>query len=140
MKPIPNSIAAQAGELTEWRQDFHRHPELRFDEHRTSAKVAERLERFGLAPLPPYIRRGEPSPRQEALDRQAYQTCYASVPGAIAAPTAGLHFSPRVLAALRTRGIEMVEITLHVGAGTFSPVKTDNPELHQMHREWYGLE
>ena len=104
------------------------------------ATVAERLERFGLAPLPPYIHRREHSPRQEALDRQAYQTCYARVPGAIAAPTAGLHFSPRVLTEVRARGIEVAEVTLHVGAGTFSPVKTENPELHEMHREWYGLD
>ncbi|MDH5750870.1 MAG: tRNA preQ1(34) S-adenosylmethionine ribosyltransferase-isomerase QueA [Deltaproteobacteria bacterium] len=100
----------------------------------------QRLEEHGLAPLPPYITRNvhdedyDPRP-----DKAAYQTCYASRRGAIAAPTAGLHFTERILEEIHQGGMEIVRLTLHVGAGTFSPVKTDDPALHQMHREWYEI-
>ncbi|MCZ6472820.1 MAG: tRNA preQ1(34) S-adenosylmethionine ribosyltransferase-isomerase QueA [SAR324 cluster bacterium] len=120
--------AVRRGEDGEWL--------LRFDNPET---VPERLERRGLAPLPPYIRRNEECATQDLLDRGAYQTCYASMPGAIAAPTAGLHFSPQVLDSLRHRAVELVELTLHVGQGTFAPVKTENVREHRLHREWYEL-
>ena len=85
------------------------------------------LERHGQTPLPPYIRRfGAPT----AEDRERYQTVYARPPGSIAAPTAGLHFTPGVLQALRLRGVEIFELTLHVGPGTFQPVKTETFEDH----------
>ena len=96
----------------------------------------------GQTPLPPYIRRGagagasEPDPR---ADRERYQTVYASAPGAVAAPTAGLHFTPELIQRLRRRGVEMVHLTLHVGAGTFLPVKCPNVRDHKMHSEWYEL-
>jgi S-adenosylmethionine:tRNA ribosyltransferase-isomerase len=109
---------------------------LRFEDAPT---VPARLARYGLAPLPPYIRRKGHAPELDERDKAAYQTCYATVPGAIAAPTAGLHFVPEVLAQVRARGIEIAELTLHVGVGTFTPVKTRNPELHKMHEEWYEL-
>lgn len=109
---------------------------FRFDE---PATLPGRLEQFGLAPLPPYIRRDPDLPGQDKADRDAYQTCYAAVPGAIAAPTAGLHFVPEVLQRIRGRGIEIAELTLHVGLGTFSPVKTQDVALHKMHGEWYEM-
>lgn len=85
------------------------------------------LERHGQTPLPPYIRRFA-APTAE--DRERYQTVYARPPGSIAAPTAGLHFTPGVLEALRLRGVEIFELTLHVGPGTFQPVKTETFEDH----------
>ena len=88
------------------------------------------LRQFGLAPLPPYIRKGVP----DAADTERYQTVYAAQPGSIAAPTAGLHFTPELLATLEAAGIRRAAVTLHVGLGTFAPVKTD-PAEHVMHAE-----
>ena len=95
------------------------------------------LDRIGRTPLPPYIRRADAS--QDIDDRRRYQTVYAAQPGAVAAPTAGLHFTDDVLAALDDRGIERVALTLHVGLGTFLPVKVDRLDDHDMHAEWYEL-
>lgn len=92
------------------------------------------LERCGTMPLPPYIRR-HPGDSRDALDRERYQTVFARCPGAIAAPTAGLHFTPEILAALGGRGVEQVGLTLHVGIGTFQPVRVDDIEQHRMHAE-----
>ncbi len=96
--------------------------------------VQEQIEKLGHVPLPPYIRRAD-----IPEDRAAYQTVYAKFPGAVAAPTAGLHFSGRVLARLRERGIEICEITLHVGPGTFRPIRTARIEDHRMDAEWYEI-
>jgi len=93
--------------------------------------LAAALEQHGAAPLPPYIRRAAPDPR----DREDYQTVYAERPGAVAAPTAGLHFTPGLLAALQGAGIGCAAVTLHVGAGTFLPVKVERIEEHRMHPE-----
>ncbi len=95
------------------------------------------IERLGQVPLPPYIRRAAPDPR----DREWYQTVFARPdrPGSAAAPTAGLHFTPRVLDALAGRGIERVAVTLHVGLGTFLPVRAERLEDHRMHGEWYQV-
>ncbi len=92
--------------------------------------LAARLERHGEIPLPPYIER-EP----QAQDAERYQTVYARSLGAVAAPTAGLHFAESVLAALERRGIESARLTLHVGAGTFQPVRAERIEEHEMHAE-----
>ncbi len=92
--------------------------------------VAELMEQHGHMPLPPYIHR-EDSPE----DRQRYQTVYAREPGAVAAPTAGLHFDEPLLAKLRDMGVEQAYVTLHVGAGTFQPVRADDIEDHHMHSE-----
>ncbi len=90
------------------------------------------LQRHGAMPLPPYIKRGGgPDPH----DRNDYQTVFAARPGAVAAPTAGLHFTPKLLASLDGRGIARVAVTLHVGAGTFLPVKSEDPRDHVMHGE-----
>ena len=103
---------------------------LRFD--RSGEALAEAIEREGRVPLPPYIRR-EPT----AADRERYQTILARVPGSAAAPTAGLHFTERLLGALAERGVERTAVTLHVGPGTFMPVRGDDPAAHRMHEERY---
>jgi S-adenosylmethionine:tRNA ribosyltransferase-isomerase len=95
--------------------------------------LAEALRKHGAMPLPPYIRKLRPIEGRDAAD---YQTVYASKDGAVAAPTAGLHFTPELLATLDARGIERLALTLHVGAGTFLPVKSENIALHRMHGEW----
>ena len=92
------------------------------------------LERAGSTPLPPYINH---SPVDD--DDERYQTVYARVPGAVAAPTAGLHFDGTLLAALAARGAELAYLTLHVGAGTFQPLRNENLAEHHMHGEWYSL-
>ena len=96
------------------------------------------LERTGEVPLPPYIKRTAGESRH-AKDRVAYQTIYARKDGAVAAPTAGLHFSDRVMASLKQKGIEIVSITLHVGYGTFLPVRVPDIRDHTMHAEWYHI-
>ncbi len=97
------------------------------------------LQRIGLTPLPPYIlsarkRAGEDV--SDDLDREWYQTAYARTAGSVAAPTAGLHFTPRLLEALQAQGVARAEVLLHVGTGTFKPVETDVLEEHPMHTEW----
>ncbi|GLU30721.1 tRNA preQ1(34) S-adenosylmethionine ribosyltransferase-isomerase QueA [Trinickia caryophylli] len=92
------------------------------------------IERHGRLPLPPYI---EHDP--DSTDEARYQTVFARNPGAVAAPTAGLHFDDAVLARLEARGIERATLTLHVGAGTFQPVRVENIAEHKMHSEWYQL-
>jgi S-adenosylmethionine:tRNA ribosyltransferase-isomerase len=109
---------------------------LQFDDPGT---LPERLERHGLAPLPPYIERERDGAAQHAQDRASYQTLYAQVEGALAAPTAGLHFTPAILAKLRERGFPLHQITLHVGIGTFSPVKVRDPAQHVMHSERFEI-
>jgi S-adenosylmethionine:tRNA ribosyltransferase-isomerase len=93
-----------------------------------------RVERIGHVPIPPYIDRED-----EAADRDRYQTVYARARGSVAAPTAGLHFTSEILQQIRTRGIEIAEITLHVGLGTFQPVRVEKVEDHKLHREWYEI-
>lgn len=102
--------------------------------------LPELLERYGTPPLPPYIKRRPGSDNQRRQeDMQRYQTVYAAQPGAVAAPTAGLHFTPELLDALSVAGVQKAELTLHVGPGTFKPVKTDRVEDHQMESERYCL-
>ncbi len=92
----------------------------------------ERLERAGSMPLPPYIKR--PAANE---DRERYQTVFARVKGAVAAPTAGLHMTAELLDSIRQRGVEVVPLTLHVGLGTFMPIRVEDPREHRMHRERY---
>ena len=92
------------------------------------------MERHGHVPLPPYITHSD-----SAEDAQRYQTVFAKNPGAVAAPTAALHFDEGVLTALDAMGVQRAHVTLHVGAGTFQPVKTENLAEHQMHSEWYQV-
>lgn len=104
---------------------------LRFEDTRT---VYEILEQTGRLPLPPYIERAA-----DDDDDSRYQTVYAKHQGAVAAPTAGLHFTDDLLAAVRAKGVETAEVTLHVGAGTFQPVRVDNIAEHKMHSEWFDV-
>lgn len=98
----------------------------------SSEDTWQTLERVGRVPLPPYIRGGQ----MVEEDRTRYQTVFAQVPGAVAAPTAGLHFTPALLDALQKRGVRILFVTLHVGLGTFVPIKTQQIEEHKMHEEW----
>ncbi|MBT8583641.1 tRNA preQ1(34) S-adenosylmethionine ribosyltransferase-isomerase QueA [Polynucleobacter paneuropaeus] len=106
----------------------------RFFEIEFPEAILDLLEKFGELPLPPYI---EHQPNQ--VDANRYQTVLAKNPGAVAAPTAGLHFDEAILTELRAMGIEHTSITLHVGAGTFSPVREEDLSLHKMHSEWYSI-
>ena len=101
-----------------------------------AADLLEALKRHGSMPLPPYIRGG----KAEAADAERYQTIYAREEGAVAAPTAGLHFTDRLMSALEARSIGTEFVTLHVGAGTFLPVKVDNTADHRMHAEWGSID
>jgi S-adenosylmethionine:tRNA ribosyltransferase-isomerase len=92
------------------------------------------IERYGQIPLPPYIRR-----TPVADDRERYQTVYATTSGSVAAPTAGLHFTPELLARLAEGGVRFARLVLHVGVGTFRPVEVEDPADHRMHREWYDV-
>jgi S-adenosylmethionine:tRNA ribosyltransferase-isomerase len=94
------------------------------------------LDRWAKTPIPPYIRWNSDD---EAHLREVYQTVYAKYRGAVAAPTAGLHFTPALLEKIRAKGIQIEEVTLHVGLGTFLPVKTEQIEDHYMHAEWFEL-
>ncbi|HUO51824.1 MAG TPA: tRNA preQ1(34) S-adenosylmethionine ribosyltransferase-isomerase QueA [Gemmatimonadaceae bacterium] len=100
-----------------------------------AAEGAERaIERHGHVPLPPYIARAD-----APADAERYQTVYAREAGSVAAPTAGLHFTAELLAALEARGVRRAEVLLHVGAGTFKPVEVEDPAAHEMHEEWYEV-
>ncbi len=92
------------------------------------------IAQHGHVPLPPYIARAD-----EGADTERYQTVYAREEGSVAAPTAGLHFTPELLATLAAQGVQRAEVLLHVGAGTFKPVEVDDPAAHEMHEEWYDV-
>jgi len=106
--------------------------DVAFDE--APDRILDRVERIGELPLPPYMRR-----EADETDRERYQTIYARVPGAVAAPTAGLHFTDEVFASLRERGVETARVTLHVGPGTFLPVRAEDVADHRMHAERYEV-
>jgi S-adenosylmethionine:tRNA ribosyltransferase-isomerase len=132
-KPCPGSVVVLPGGVTarvETRDDTG-HWTVSFS---PEAGFEDWLERTGSVPLPPYIRR----PAYDE-DRQRYQTVFARVKGAVAAPTAGLHFTSELLEELRGKGIDIVPLTLHVGLGTFLPVRIENPAEHRMHREYYSI-
>ncbi|MEO7042565.1 MAG: tRNA preQ1(34) S-adenosylmethionine ribosyltransferase-isomerase QueA [Gemmatimonadaceae bacterium] len=92
------------------------------------------IEQFGHVPLPPYITRADVAP-----DAERYQTVYARETGSAAAPTAGLHFTPEILQQLKTNGVDIADVLLHVGAGTFKPIDVEDPAEHEMHEEWYDI-
>jgi S-adenosylmethionine:tRNA ribosyltransferase-isomerase len=101
---------------------------------RSDLPVAEALDRFGRVPLPPYLRRVATDE-----DRERYQTVYARASGSVAAPTAGLHFTPGLLESLERSGVSIARLVLHVGVGTFRPVEVEDPDSHRMHSEWYSV-
>jgi S-adenosylmethionine:tRNA ribosyltransferase-isomerase len=117
-------------EVIEWRERGRR--VVRFDASRNFDEI---IDRIGRTPLPPYIKRDE----EDRLDAERYQTVFARERGAVAAPTAGLHFTPELLDALRVGGVEIAEITLHVGYGTFQPVRVDRVEDHRVEAEAYSI-
>lgn len=106
--------------------------DFRWDD--ASVTFADILEVFGELPIPPYLNR-----ETQESDKVTYQTVYSKIKGSVAAPTAGLHFTTRVLDALKDIGVELEELTLHVGAGTFKPVKSEEIEGHEMHTEWISV-
>ncbi|MEQ8603270.1 MAG: tRNA preQ1(34) S-adenosylmethionine ribosyltransferase-isomerase QueA [Marivibrio sp.] len=109
---------------------------VRLSFNASGAGLREALWRVGSMPLPPYIKRAAGA---DPADRDHYQTVFAREEGAVAAPTAGLHFTPALLQAIEARGVRRVEVTLHVGAGTFAAVKAENVADHKMHSEWARL-
>jgi len=131
--PIGERISFGEGELeacVEGRGEYG----LRILHFTSKNNFREALGRLGHIPLPPYIKRSD-----EPSDRERYQTVYAREGSAVAAPTAGLHFTPEILNRLRSRGIEIAEITLEVGLGTFEPIRTKRIEEHKIHREFYDI-
>lgn len=128
VKGQPVTLTATRGECqgtSHWVDFRWNNPEITF---------ADILEVFGELPIPPYLNRDT----QES-DKETYQTVYSKIKGSVAAPTAGLHFTPRVLEALKEKGIDLEELTLHVGAGTFKPVKSEEIEGHEMHTEYISV-
>jgi S-adenosylmethionine:tRNA ribosyltransferase-isomerase len=106
---------------------------------KTDANAETILEKIGFPPLPPYIKRGRDR-SQAAIDKLRYQTVYARHTGAVAAPTAGLHFTDELIEQLKQTGIHFAYITLHIGEGTFKPITTDNIEEHKMHQEQFSID
>ena len=128
VKGRPLTLTAERGECrgtSHWVDFRWDNPEVTF---------ADILEVFGELPIPPYLNR-----ETQESDKTTYQTVYSKIKGSVAAPTAGLHFTPRVLDALRTKGVDLEELTLHVGAGTFKPVKSEEIEGHEMHTEYISV-
>lgn len=125
-KPLTLTAEREACHGTSHWVDFRwNNPEITF---------ADILEVFGELPIPPYLNR-----ETQESDKETYQTVYSKIKGSVAAPTAGLHFTPRVLDALREKGVALEELTLHVGAGTFKPVKSEEIEGHEMHTEYISV-
>lgn len=128
VKGKPLTLTAERGAChgtSHWVDFRWNNPEITF---------ANILEVFGELPIPPYLNR-----ETQESDKETYQTVYSKIKGSVAAPTAGLHFTPRVLDALREKGVALEELTLHVGAGTFKPVKSEEIEGHEMHTEYISV-
>ncbi len=128
IKGQPLTLTAERGAChgtSHWVDFRWNNPEVTF---------ADILEVFGELPIPPYLNR-----ETQESDKETYQTVYSKIKGSVAAPTAGLHFTPRVLDALREKGVDLEELTLHVGAGTFKPVKSEEIEGHEMHTEYISV-
>jgi S-adenosylmethionine:tRNA ribosyltransferase-isomerase len=102
----------------------------------SNAELTKKIETIGKIPIPPYIRKGE----SDELDKKTYQTVFAKEAGSVAAPTAGLHFSTELLQDLKSQGHQLATVTLHVGAGTFAPVKSENILEHKMHEELFNID
>ncbi len=136
---IRNAKRVKQGDRIDFASGVSAHAELRHEDGSFTLNFAgdepveALLERAGRMPLPPYIASKRPT---DERDRSDYQTVFAEKDGAVAAPTAALHFTPELLEALDRRGVVSETLTLHVGAGTFLPVKADNTDDHQMHAEW----
>ncbi|MGM9759364.1 MAG: S-adenosylmethionine:tRNA ribosyltransferase-isomerase, partial [Parabacteroides sp.] len=128
---VQGKTVTLSAERRESHGDSHR---IEFSWDDESVTFADLLEAAGVLPIPPYLHR-----ETEQSDLQTYQTVYSKIKGSVAAPTAGLHFTPEVLAAIDQKGIQREEVTLHVGAGTFKPVKSETIEGHEMHTEFISV-
>lgn len=128
---LPDQAGSIQEDLTVKGRVVSRQADLFQLQFESSIPVLEWLDKIGHMPLPPYIDRDD-----ESLDVDRYQTVYAELAGAVAAPTAGLHFDQEFLQQLRAKGVQMAFVTLHVGAGTFQPVRVETIEQHKMHSEW----
>ena len=128
---LQREIAVEGKEVTLTVEKAGEPDLIRFSWNDADITWAQVLDACGELPIPPYLNR-----KTEESDLKTYQTVYSKVKGSVAAPTAGLHFTPAVLEAIDRRGIERAELTLHVGAGTFKPVKSERIEGHEMHSEW----
>ncbi len=129
---IKNSIADSESSTNHYLTVIEYRPP--FVVMQTEGSALETLQTYGEIPLPPYIAR-----KPSGSDLERYQTVYAKSAGAVAAPTAGLHFTQEMLTRLEQNGVQLVYLTLHVGAGTFQPVRTDNLAEHKMHSEWFEI-
>ena len=140
---IRNAKRLRVGDSIDFGKDVHAIAEERHDDgsftlsFKGDEPVELLLERAGTMPLPPYIAGKRPT---DARDQADYQTMFAQKDGAVAAPTASLHFTPELMDAVRAAGIETATLTLHVGAGTFLPVKADDTDVHKMHSEWGSID
>jgi S-adenosylmethionine:tRNA ribosyltransferase-isomerase len=139
IEPSSESQISKTGQNSEWTatvidKNQEGHCLLRFD-HIHNARLFNNLQDLGEVPLPPYIKRSQ----VQTEDLERYQTIFASLPGSVAAPTAGLHFTPALLESLQNRGANIAHITLHVGLGTFAPVKTEFLSEHPMHEERFSI-
>lgn len=114
------------------------HQEIRFELPEGTPDLYQFLDRWGEVPLPPYIVKKRAG-RSDPADRERYQTVYAKVSGSAAAPTAGLHFTETLLEEIRKKGVQVVTVTLHVGVGTFQPMREEKITDHPMHREWFHI-
>lgn len=117
------------------RGTLHKNREIVLEIGLTKTEVFDFLERYGTVPLPPYIKR-----RAATRDKQDYQNVFAEVTGSAAAPTAGLHFTSELIESLKKKGVKIEYVTLHVGLGTFAPIKTDKVEDHQIHEEYFEID
>lgn len=134
---LTRKITVSGKEVTlsvERKQEVHTGHWIDFEWDDDSVSFAEIIDACGELPIPPYLNR-----KTEESDKTTYQTVYSKIKGSVAAPTAGLHFTPEVLADLDAKGIEREEVTLHVGAGTFKPVKAEHIEGHEMHTEYISV-
>ncbi len=133
------SLAIEGGAMSCTVRDRPKGGEVELEFDRDASEVLAALDQVGRAPLPPYIKRPRGDDPDRSADRERYQTVYASQPGAIAAPTAGLHFTAELLEQLAARGVRHATVTLHVGLGTFRPVTAERIAEHVMHAEYYEL-
>ncbi|MGV3772939.1 MAG: tRNA preQ1(34) S-adenosylmethionine ribosyltransferase-isomerase QueA [Verrucomicrobiales bacterium] len=130
-----NNKAGENSGIEAVAQEKNEEGHIRF-QFRGVPDIMQELEHLGRLPLPPYIQRQDGN---EPEDEDRYQTVYSKAPGSVAAPTAGLHFTPELLGALTSKGVSIAEVTLHVGLGTFTPVKAERLTDHQMHMEEYEI-
>jgi S-adenosylmethionine:tRNA ribosyltransferase-isomerase len=135
---IINFASELTGKILD-RIETHTGPIIHVEFDRPENEFTAWLNEHGFIPLPPYIKRLDPLPASQSPDTSRYQTVFANHSGSVAAPTAGLHFTDKILSDFEKNGIEVAKVTLHVGGGTFLPVKSDDPSSHHMHKEQFTI-